>query len=177
MTQLIGSVFPTTMSLASWSGAKSWGPFASPQGCLDLPRLRGHPEKHESAVRSGSWKEAARGSGGRFSAQYKAEAVRMVGDSGESTGAIARELGLGETALRRWVQQARTDAGRGPTGALTTSEREELGQFVGARINGATGAIERGTARAQAGRARATGDGAADCVYRRHPRSRSQGST
>ena len=52
-----------------------------------------------------------------------------MGDSGKSTGAIARELGLGETALRRWVQQAETDAGRGPTGALTTSEGEELGQL------------------------------------------------
>ena len=49
--------------------------------------------------------------------------------SGKSIGAIARELGLGETALRRWVQQAEIDAGRGPTGALTTSEREELGQL------------------------------------------------
>ena len=34
--------------------------------------------------------------------------------------------GLGETALRLWVQQAEVDAGRGPAGALTTSEREEL---------------------------------------------------
>jgi len=55
--------------------------------------------------------------------------VRLVGDSGKSIGAIARELGLGETALRRWVQQAEIDAGRGPTGALTTSEREELGHL------------------------------------------------
>ena len=65
----------------------------------------------------------------RFSDEYKAEAVRLVGSSGKGIGAIARELGLGETALRRWVQQAEIDAGRGPTGALTTSEREELGHL------------------------------------------------
>ena len=64
----------------------------------------------------------------RFSDEYKAEAVQLVGSS-KSIGGIARELGLGETALRRWVQQAEIDAGRGPTGALTTSEREELGHL------------------------------------------------
>jgi len=50
-----------------------------------------------------------------------------VGNSGKRIGTIARELG--ETALRRWVRQAEIDAGRGPTGALTTSEGEELGQL------------------------------------------------
>jgi len=49
----------------------------------------------------------------RFSAEYKAEAVRLVGASGKRVVAIARELGLGETALRRWVQQAEIDAGGG----------------------------------------------------------------
>lgn len=67
-----------------------------------------------------------RGQRRTFSAEYKAEAVRLVGDSGKSIGVIALELGLGETALRRWVRQAEVDAGRGPAGALTTSEREEL---------------------------------------------------
>jgi transposase-like protein len=61
-----------------------------------------------------------------FSAEYKAEAVRLVDDSGKSIGVIAQELGLGGTASRRWVEQAEIDAGRGPSGALTTGEREEL---------------------------------------------------
>ena len=72
---------------------------------------------------------SGRGKRRRFSDEYKAEAVRLVGESGKRVGAIARELGLSETALRRWVQQAEVDAGRGPTGALTTGEREELGQL------------------------------------------------
>ncbi len=70
-----------------------------------------------------------RGARRRFSDEYKAEAVRLVGESGKRVGAIARELGLGETALRRWVQQAEIDAGRASTGALTASEREELGHL------------------------------------------------
>src|SRR6266404_5979287 len=65
----------------------------------------------------------------KFSAEFKAETVRLVRDSDKSVTAIARELDLTETALRRWVQQAEVDAGRGPTGALTTSEREELVQL------------------------------------------------
>lgn len=70
-----------------------------------------------------------RGKRRRFSAEYKAEAARLVGASGKRIGAIARELRLGERALRRWVRQAEVDAGRGPTGALTTGERAELGQL------------------------------------------------
>jgi transposase len=61
-----------------------------------------------------------------FSAEFKAETVKLVRDSGKSVGAIARELDLTETALRKWVQQAEIDAGRGPAGALTTEERQEL---------------------------------------------------
>lgn len=64
-----------------------------------------------------------------FTAEYKAEAVGLVGQSGKSIGVIARELGLGETVLRRWVQQAEVDAGRGTPGKLTSGEREELTQL------------------------------------------------
>jgi transposase-like protein len=62
----------------------------------------------------------------KFSPEFKAETVRLVRGSDKSVTAIARELDLTETALRRWVQQAEVDAGRGPAGALTTNEREEL---------------------------------------------------
>ena len=62
----------------------------------------------------------------RFSAEYKAEKVRLVQRSGKRIGQIALELGIGETALRRWVEQAEVEAGRGSEGALKRSEREEL---------------------------------------------------
>ena len=64
-----------------------------------------------------------------FTNEFKAETVRLVRDSGKSVGAVARELDLTETALREWVRQAEVDAGRGAPGALTTAEREELGQL------------------------------------------------
>jgi transposase-like protein len=64
-----------------------------------------------------------------FSPEYKAEVVELIRKSGKSVGAVARELDLTETAVRRWVQQAEVDSGGGPAGALTTAEREELAQL------------------------------------------------
>ena len=64
-----------------------------------------------------------------FTKAYKAEVVELVRRSGKSIGAVAKELDLTETALRKWVGQAEVDSGRGPAGALTTAEREELGQL------------------------------------------------
>ena len=61
-----------------------------------------------------------------FTKEYKAEVVELIRRSGKSVAAVARELDLTETAVRRWVQQAETDSGEGPGGALTTAEREEL---------------------------------------------------
>ena len=61
-----------------------------------------------------------------FSKHYKPEVVELIRKSGKSIGAVARELDLAETAVRRWVQQVEIDSGRGPAGALTTAEREEL---------------------------------------------------
>jgi transposase len=56
----------------------------------------------------------------KFSAEIKAETVQLVRDSsGKPVRAIARELDLTETALRRWLQQAEVDAGRGPAGGAT----------------------------------------------------------
>ena len=64
-----------------------------------------------------------------FTEEFKAQAVRIVRESGKPVGTVARELDLTETALRSWVRQAEVDAGRGPAGALTTEERAELGQL------------------------------------------------
>ena len=66
-----------------------------------------------------------------FTKEFKAHAVRIVRESGKFVPAVARELDLTktETALRSWVRQGEIDAGRGPAGALTTEEREELGRL------------------------------------------------
>ena len=64
-----------------------------------------------------------------FTREFKAQAVRIVRESGKSVPTVARELDLTETALRSWVRQAEIDAGPGTAGALTTTEREELGHL------------------------------------------------
>src|SRR2546430_8941050 len=70
-----------------------------------------------------------------FTNEFKAEAVRLVRESGKSVPTVARELDLTETALRSWVRQAEIDAGRGPAGALTTDEPASL---AGLRREGRT---------------------------------------
>jgi transposase-like protein len=62
----------------------------------------------------------------KFTPEYKAEVVRLAQRSGKTAGQVARELDLTETAVRAWMKQAAIDAGGGPSGALTTAEREEL---------------------------------------------------
>src|SRR5437016_12221061 len=64
-----------------------------------------------------------------FSPEFKAEAIRVVRESGKSVSTVARELDLTETPLRRWVVQAEVDAGRSGSGPLTTDERAELTQL------------------------------------------------
>ena len=42
---------------------------------------------------------------------------------------MATDIGVSESALRRWEKQARIDEGPGGAGALTTGEREELNRL------------------------------------------------
>ena len=62
-----------------------------------------------------------------FTAAYKSEVVALCRSPGASVGKVARDLGLTETAVRRWVAQAEVDSGRRQ--GLTTTEREELSQL------------------------------------------------
>ena len=64
-----------------------------------------------------------------FSSEYKTEVVELVRKSGRSIGAVAKQLDLTETAVRRWVEQEEVDQGRGSPGVLTTAERDELSQL------------------------------------------------
>jgi len=56
---------------------------------------------------------------------FKAGAVRLHLEEGQTVGATARDLDLTETALREWVRRAAADRTKGRT-SLTTIEREEL---------------------------------------------------
>jgi len=62
----------------------------------------------------------------QFTPEQKAEAVRIVIQSGKPISQIAREMGLTERALRNWVKQAQIDQAAVPNGALTTEEPQEL---------------------------------------------------
>lgn len=64
-----------------------------------------------------------------FSSEFKAKAVSLCRAGDRSIKQVAQDLDLVETALRRWVSQAEVDVGKGPPGALTSQEREELAQL------------------------------------------------
>jgi transposase len=61
-----------------------------------------------------------------FTPEFKAEAVRLVRESGKTVAVVARELDLTATCLRAWVNQAAVDDKKDQQGALTTDERAEL---------------------------------------------------
>ena len=62
----------------------------------------------------------------KYTAEFRAEAVALYRQSGKSQAEAARDIGICATTLAAWVKQADVDEGRGPRGALTTAEREEL---------------------------------------------------
>lgn len=62
----------------------------------------------------------------KFTAQFKADAVRLVRTGAKTIAEVTADFDLTETSLREWVKQAEADAGKGPSGALTTAERAEL---------------------------------------------------
>ena len=59
-----------------------------------------------------------------FSDEYKAEVIELCRTSGKPIAQVCRDLGISETAVRRWIAQAEIDAGRRP--GLTTDEHAEL---------------------------------------------------
>jgi transposase len=62
-----------------------------------------------------------------FGAEYKAEVVALCRTGDRTIGAVARDLDIGETAVRRWVAQAEIDTGQRE--GLMTAERAELAQL------------------------------------------------
>ena len=65
----------------------------------------------------------------KFTPEFKAGAVDLVIRAGKTKSEVARDLGVDQTLIGEWVKRAQIDAGHGPPGALTTSEREELARL------------------------------------------------
>jgi transposase len=61
----------------------------------------------------------------RFTEEYKQEAVSFVIDGGRSTAEVARNIGVHEMTLGKWVKKVRDERGEQNT-TLTGSERAEL---------------------------------------------------
>jgi transposase len=63
-----------------------------------------------------------------FTPEYKDEAVKLVINTGRAVATVARELGVQESTLGRWVNafKARQDVG---DGALSETERVELARL------------------------------------------------
>jgi transposase len=63
-----------------------------------------------------------------FTPEYKDEAVKLVINTGRTVATVARELGLKEQTLGRWVHdfRARAVAGEAGQGGLSETERAEL---------------------------------------------------
>lgn len=61
-----------------------------------------------------------------FTAEYRVEAARLVIETGRPIAHVARELGIGEQLLGRWVHAERARQAGEPAGELTVDERAEL---------------------------------------------------
>jgi transposase-like protein len=62
----------------------------------------------------------------KFTAEFKADAARLVRTGGKTIAEVTAQFDLTETTLREWVKRAEADAGVGTPDALTTAERAEL---------------------------------------------------
>ena len=61
-----------------------------------------------------------------FTDEFKAGAVRLVTEERRTYTQVAKDLDLSASVLIPWVQLSRAAAGKGPAGAVTPSERDEL---------------------------------------------------
>jgi transposase len=59
-----------------------------------------------------------------YSAEFKAEAIRLAREPGNTLTVVAKNLGIALESLRHWIRQAEIDAGHRE--GLTTEERAEL---------------------------------------------------
>ncbi len=70
-----------------------------------------------------------------FSTEFKSEAASLVANQGYTISEASRSLGVGETAIRRWVSQLGQErSGITPKSRALTPEQQKI-QELEARIN------------------------------------------
>jgi transposase len=82
--------------------------------------------REESPMSEAKPKSKKRRARRKFTAEFKADVVRLCRSGNETIPDVARRLDLTETAVRAWVRQAAVDEQGGTSDALTTSEKTEL---------------------------------------------------
>lgn len=61
----------------------------------------------------------------KYPDELRERSVRLVFESGRPVAQVARDLGIHDNALRKWVKQAEADSGK-RNDLLTTEERQHL---------------------------------------------------
>ena len=61
-----------------------------------------------------------------FGEEFKAEAVNLVNEPGQSIPKVAKNLDISQSALRSWVQRAHTEDGKVNPNHLNSTEKQEL---------------------------------------------------
>lgn len=62
----------------------------------------------------------------RYTDEFKSEAVRLMRQSGNTVAQVARNLGISDNVLYRWVSEERDTESRGATRQGARAEAEEL---------------------------------------------------
>ena len=62
----------------------------------------------------------------KYTDEFKSEAVKLVHESGRPVAQVARDLGISDNVLYRWMGEERQAQSRGSTRAAVRVEAEEL---------------------------------------------------
>jgi transposase len=65
-----------------------------------------------------------------FNASFKLEVVRMISEQGLSVRQVSSSMGIGETAIRRWLKQVQAEfSGDAGIGRPLTSDQQRIRQL------------------------------------------------